>query len=253
MVGVVSALLVFLAVLLLPPPDKRIRVTVSQLEQGDAQFDEKESVEKKTPAARLESSRLVNLIIGIPGLIWLVRNFWSSGFNLTLDTVNFSVLILAVLAYPSPRALVRAAQKASTLLHGIILQFPLYAGMYGIIKDSGLARAISEAFVSIATPKTFTVIVFWYSSVLNYFVPSGGSKWVIEAPYLLDAASKLGVDTGRLVVSYAFGDMGTNLIQPFWALPLLAVAKLDFRDILGFEILFCAVYLVLVSIGLWFW
>jgi short-chain fatty acids transporter len=107
--------------------------------------------------------------------------------------------------------------------------------------------------VSVAGPRSFPVIVFWYSSILNYFVPSGGSKWVIEAPYLLDAAARLGVDTSRLVASYAFGDMGTNLIQPFWALPLLAVAKLDFKDILSFELIFCAVYLLLVSIGLAFW
>lgn len=249
----VCAALAALCPMLLPPPDKRVHaVTIQPILPDGAQPAQPVS-ESQSAAVRLEESRLVNLAVGVPGLIWLVDHFWTSGVALTLDTVNFCVLVLAILCHPSPRSLVRSARQAGGLLHGIVLQFPLYAGMYGIIKDSGLARTISDVFVGLTGPRSFLLFVFWYSSAMNYFVPSGGSKWAIEAPYLLDAASRLGVDTGRLAVSYAFGDMGTNLIQPFWALPLLAVAKLDFKDILGFELVLCAVYLVLVSVGLALW
>ncbi|MEW6443025.1 MAG: TIGR00366 family protein [bacterium] len=252
-VATVSAVLIAVAAMLLPASENRVRVAPEQIPQDDLDAAAPADGAPSTPAARLEGSRIVNLALALPGLLWIADRFRTSGLSLTLDTVNFCVLMLAVLLHPSPRALLRSARQAGTLLHGIVLQFPLYAGMYGLIKDSGLASSISEAFVSLATPRTFPVIIFWYSSILNYFVPSGGSKWVIEAPYLLEAASQLGVDTGKLAVSYAFGDMGTNLIQPFWALPLLAVAKLDFKDILGFELIFCAVYVVLVSAALVLW
>lgn len=245
--------LVALCTLLLPPPDQRVRAIRNETISPTEALASQPPFEPRTPASRLENSRLINLAIGVPGLVWLLDHFRTSGIAITLDTVNFCVLMLAILCHPSPHALVRSARQAGGLLHGIVLQFPLYAGMYGIIKDSGLARTISDAFVGLAGPRSFPLFVFWYSSVVNYFVPSGGSKWVIEAPYLLDAATKLGVDTGRLAASYAFGDMGTNLIQPFWALPLLAVARLEFKDILGFELVLCAAYMVLVSVGLALW
>lgn len=249
----VCAVLVAICPMLLPPPERRVRPVIPEpTEIGRTPLSQAAS-ESRSLASRLEESRVVNLAIGVPGLGWLFDHFRTSGLAITLDTVNFCVLVLAILCHPSPRALVRSARQAGALLHGIVLQFPLYAGMYGIIKDSGLARTISDAFVGLAGPRSFPLFVFWYSSVINYFVPSGGSKWVIEAPYLLDAAARLDVDTGRLAVSYAFGDMGTNLIQPFWALPLLAVAKVDFKDIVGFELVLCTAYMVLVSVGLVLW
>lgn len=133
-------------------------------------------------------------------------------------------------------------EKAVLVWGNGFLQFPLYAGIYGIIKDTGLAEALAHAFLAIASPATFPFVVFVYSALLNYWVPSGGAKWAMEAPYLLDAAGALGVGPARVAMAYAYGDMATNLIQPFWAIPLLGVARLLFRDILGFELIFLAVY-----------
>jgi short-chain fatty acids transporter len=133
-------------------------------------------------------------------------------------------------------------------LHGVVLQFPLYAGIYGIIKDTALASVMAKAFLSVATPRTFPLIVFCYSGVLNYWVPSGGAKWAMEAPYLVRAAGELGVSVRDTMMAYAYGDMSTNLIQPFWAIPLLGVARLEFRDILGYEVLALASYASLVGI-----
>ena len=161
----------------------------------------------------------------------------DGGPFLTLDVLNFTFLTLAVLLHPNVASLVAAGDQGARLLAGVVLQFPLYAGMYGVIEGSGLAQVIGQAIARSATPESLPAIVYWYSSVLNYFVPSGGSKWAVEAPFIIDAASRVGVGLDRVVLAYAWGDMASNLIQPFWALPLLAAAGLGFRDIMGYAAL----------------
>ena len=165
---------------------------------------------------------------------------------LTIDKVNFFFLILSFLLYPNPTAFSRSAEKASGYVHGIIIQFPIYAGIFGVIKGSGLDRIIGSWFVAVSTKECFPLVVYWYSGLLNYFIPSGGSKWAIEAPYILEASRSLGVPFSKTVLAYAWGDMVTDMIQPFWCLPLLAVARLEFKDILGYELI---VFLLCALIG----
>ena len=117
--------------------------------------------------------------------------------------------------------------------------------IYGVVRGEA-----STAFVSVATPRTFPLVVFWYSAFLDYFVPSGGGKWAIEALYVIRAGNALGVPVTDVAMAYAYGDMATNIIQPFWAIPLLSVARLDFRDILGYEILVFALYTAFMSVVL---
>jgi short-chain fatty acids transporter len=167
--------------------------------------------------------------------------------NLTLDSVNLLFLSLGLVLHPTPASVVKAAEEAVRPLHGVILQFPLYAGIYGILKGTALAAAIASAFLAVATARTFPLIVFWYSAVLDYFVPSGGGKWAIEALYVLRAGHALGVPATEVAMAYAYGDMATNIIQPFWAIPLLGVARLEFRDILGYSILAFALYTAAIS------
>jgi short-chain fatty acids transporter len=161
--------------------------------------------------------------------------------------VNLLFLSLGLVLHPTPASVIKAAEEAVRPLHGVILQFPLYAGIYGILKGTALAAAIASAFLAVATPRTFPLIVFWYSAVLDYFVPSGGGKWAIEALYVLRAGQALGVPVTEVAMAYAYGDMATNIIQPFWAIPLLGVARLEFRDILGYSILAFALYAAAIS------
>jgi short-chain fatty acids transporter len=189
----------------------------------------------------------VNRATGLLGLAYLGMETAGGGLSLTLDTVNLMFLSLAILLHPSPAAIVAAAEDAARPLHGVVLQFPLYAGIYGIIKGTGLASALAAAFLAVANARTFPFVVFWYSAVLDYFVPSGGGKWAIEALYVLKAGAALGVPVPETAMAYAYGDMATNIIQPFWAIPLLGVARLEFRDILGYEILVFALYTAVVS------
>jgi short-chain fatty acids transporter len=196
---------------------------------------------------------VLNLIVGVLGLIWLFFNFSTKGWQgITINTVNFTFLTLGVLLHPSPASVLKAAAESGSTIYNIVLQFPFYSGMYGIIKGSGLSDVIGDAFVKIASAKTFPLIVYWYSGIVNYFVPSGGSKWAVEAPYIVDAARTLGVGFDQVVVAYAWGDMMTDLLQPFWAIPLLTAAGIEFKEILGYEMIAFLIYALLVSILFYF-
>jgi short-chain fatty acids transporter len=195
----------------------------------------------------LENRYALNLVMGLLG----VTAFWSlyaeGGYRVSLNVFNFAFLFLALLLHPSPASFTRAAMRGATYLHGIVIQFPFYAGMYGLIRYSGLAETIGRGFVSIASPKTFPVIIYWYSGILSYFIPSGGSKWAVEAPYVLSAAQTLGVPLPHAILAYAWGDMSTHFLQPFWAIPLLAIARVEFKDIIGYLALLFVVNFVVVS------
>jgi short-chain fatty acids transporter len=117
---------------------------------------------------------------------------------------------------------------------GIVLQFPLYAGIMGMMVSSGLAASISEWFISISTVDTFTLFTFLSAGIVNFFVPSGGGQWAVQAPIVIPAAQALGVPLNQAAMAVAFGDAWTNMIQPFWALPLLGIAGLSIKDIMGY-------------------
>ncbi|MBI4456836.1 MAG: short-chain fatty acid transporter [Acidobacteria bacterium] len=202
-----------------------------------------------SPANFLETSYTLNLVMGLAGLAALVTLTLGEDFHISLNVFNFAFLFLALLLHPNPASVVRAAAQGAEFLHGIILQFPFYAGMYGLIHYSGLAVTIGNWFVSIANAHTFPVIIYWYSGILSYFIPSGGSKWAVEAPYVLSAARSLGVPVQQAILSYAWGDMSTHFVQPFWAIPLLSIAKLEFKDILGYLGILFVVNGVVVSLG----
>ncbi|MDP3894199.1 TIGR00366 family protein, partial [Nocardioides sp.] len=121
-----------------------------------------------------------------------------------------------------------------------------YAGILGMIVATGLSEKIAGAFSAVANDHTYPLFVYWYSAALNFLVPSGGSKFAVEAPYLAEAAQTLNVPLDLTVVAYMWGDMATNAVQPFWALPLLAMCGLGFRDIMGFLVVFA---MVIVTIG----
>jgi short-chain fatty acids transporter len=251
LVATVVLLFSILTPLLHPSPAETIEASPAQLEAIHVfEPPRPPAAQKAAPATKLEFSRWVNLTFGALALVWVVDYvFVRPQHPVTLNVLNFVMMGLAIALHPSAASLVAAAEEASGLVFGIILQFPLYAGMYGIIRETHLAESLAGVFVAGATAHTYPVIVYWYSGIVNYFVPSGGSKWAIEAPYILAAGKTLGVPAAKVVTAYAWGDMVTDIIQPFWAIPLLAAAKLDFREILGFcMILFC-IYAPVVTLA----
>jgi short-chain fatty acids transporter len=198
-------------------------------------------------AHALEHRYALNLVMGLLGITGLWSLYAEGGYRVSLNVFNFAFLFLALLLHPSPASFTQAVMRGVTYLHGIVVQFPFYAGMYGLIRYSGLAETIGHWFVSIASPRTFPVIIYWYSGVLSYFIPSGGSKWAVEAPYVVSAAQALSVPIPHAILAYAWGDMSTHFLQPFWAIPLLAIARVEFKDIVGYLALMFIVNLVVVS------
>ena len=195
-----------------------------------------------TPAEWLETSPLLMYLIGIPGLAWLLLHFLGGG-ALNLNVVNFLFLFLGIVCHGTPRSLLAALDGAVRGGAGIVIQFPFYAGIMAIMVQSGLAASLSEWFVSISTAQTLPFWSFIAAGIVNIFVPSGGGQWAVQAPVMLPAAQALGADLPRVAMAVAWGDAWTNLLQPFWALPMLGIAGLQARDIMGF----CVINLVVVG------
>ncbi|MGE5242606.1 MAG: short-chain fatty acid transporter [Betaproteobacteria bacterium] len=202
------------------------------------------------PGAWLEHSPLLTWLIAALGFGYLVRYFVDARDPLnaiTLNTLNLAFLLAGFVLHRTPARLMRAVQDATPAVWGVILQFPFYAGIAGVITATHLNEQLARAFVSVSTRATFPTVVALYSAVLGVFVPSGGSKWVIEAPYVMAAAHSLRVHLGWVVSSYDLGEALANLVQPFWMLPILGLFQLRARDVMGYTFV---VFLVLVPIVL---
>jgi len=199
----------------------------------DAREAEPAVDEVVTPADRLDASRIPTLIIGLALVAYLVIHFVNGGTP-TLDIVNWTFLGLIFLLVRNPFELIRLVKDAASNVGDILLQFPLYAGILGMMTGSGLIAVFSDFFVGISTPATFGLLALLSAGLVNFFVPSGGGQFAVQGPIMLDAAERLGVDPSVAIMAVSYGDQWTNMIQPFWALPLLAIAGLKIRDILGY-------------------
>lgn len=201
------------------------------------------------PAERLESSRLVCLLTGGVGLLYIIIKLSSGTFSLELSNICFILLFTSIFLHKNTKALLKSVDEAVKRVGPIILQFPFYAGITGMLKGSGLASQIASFFSYIAGPSTFDLISFYVAGLLTLFVPSGGGLWVIEAPIVISAAKALGTDIPKTCMAVAWGDAWTHMIQPFWALPVLAIAGLKLRDIMGYCVILLIVSGLIISAG----
>ncbi len=215
----------------------------------------------RRPGEWLERSPLITLLLCALGFGWLVQEFTSKSPLIaisSLNTYNLLFLMLGLLLHWRPRSFLDAVSRAVPATSGVIIQFPLYgaiAAMLTAAKGDGgitLSDRIAHVFVSISTVDSFAVVMGAYSAVLGFFIPSGGGKWIIEAPYVMQAANDLKVHLGWAVQVYNAAEALPNLINPFWMLPLLGVLALRARDIVGFTFLQLIVHAPLVLFMLWF-
>lgn len=203
-----------------------------------------------TPGEWLEHSPILNMVFVLIAGVYLVRYFGKSDQPLNainLNSINLVFLTLGVALHGTPARLMRAVKEATPGVWGVILQFPFYAGIAAVISKTHLNEVIAHWFVSLSNQTTFPALIALYSAALGVFVPSGGSKWVIEAPYVMQAAHDLNVHLGWMVAVYDLGEAVANLIQPFWMLPILGLFGLRARDIMGYTFL---VFLVLLPVVL---
>ncbi|MCC5909254.1 MAG: short-chain fatty acid transporter [Clostridiaceae bacterium] len=195
--------------------------------------------EVKTFADKLENSKIISMLIGAMGVVVIIYHFATKGFNLDLNIVNFIFLFFGIILHGTPRKFVDATVNAVKGCAGILIQFPFYAGIMGMmvgVNAEGLSLAgnISNWFVSISNETTFPLFTFLSAGIVNFFVPSGGGQWAVQGPIMIPASVELGVDVAKTATAIAWGDAWTNMIQPFWALPALGIAGLGARDIMGF-------------------
>ena len=254
MVAVVIVAIVLVNALMHPKGDQVVTIEPTLL------FEEEPKPQPKatTPAEKLENSPVLSWIISLLGLSYLVIKLFFKGGSFDLGAVIMLFLFLGVILHGTPLAYVRAFGKSVGGAAGILLQFPFYAGIMGIITGVGasgicLGEVISNACVSISTPKTYPLFTFFCAAILNMFVPSGGGHWAIQAPIMFTAGATLGVAPGLTGMAISWGDAWTNLIQPFWALPALAIAKLNAKDIMGFCIIDLFVTGLIICGGLLLW
>ncbi len=254
--SVVVEMIVVLAVMWLATPPAGVGRTAEDLGIELEEQDAEPPVPKvRTPGAWLEHSPILTWFIVALGVAYLVRYFLQAGEPLNainLNILNFAFLLAGFLLHHTPARLMHAVRNATPAVWGVLLQFPFYAGIAGIITATHLNDLLAAVFVKFSTPTTFPPLVAIYSAVLGVFVPSGGSKWVIMAPYVMAAAHSLKVHLGWIVCTYNLGEALANLIQPFWMLPMLSLFRLAARDVMGYTfVLFLAltpVVLVLVTV-----
>jgi short-chain fatty acids transporter len=194
---------------------------------------------RETPAQRLDDSRILGLIIVALAAVYFGYYFYNNGFALSLNIVIGLFLFLGLLLHGTPERYMRAVQESVGGISGIVIQFPFYAGIMGMMIGANadgmsLGKQITDAFVAWSNADTFPMLAFLSAGVVNFFVPSGGGQWAVQGPIMLPAGQALGVAPEVTAMAIAWGDAWTNMIQPFWALPLLAIAGLGARDIMGY-------------------
>ena len=172
------------------------------------------------------------------------------GASWTINAYNITFLVLALILHGRAPSFLRACRDGVDTAWGIIIQFPFYAGIFGLLQYTGLGRWMGDLFANIATTATYPWVVYIYSGFMNMFVPSAGSKWLIEAPFLIPAGQQLDVSVVTVLLAYAYGDSTTNLIQPFFAIPILAVTRMRFGDIVGYTFMVASVVFVVCSIAM---
>ncbi len=243
-------------------PDKARTVTVNPALLVE---EEEKTYEIKTPADKMEHSKILWIITLLFGFIYIINYFVGvikAGQNvanaLNLNIVNMIFLFLGILLHGGLRRYVDAIADAASGAAGILLQFPFYAGIMGLMvatdaNGASLAGVLSNFFVNISNNITFPMISFLAAGVVNFFVPSGGGQWAVQGPIMMPAGAAMGIENGRTAMAIAWGDQWTNMIQPFWALPALAIAKLEAKDIMGYLVIVTVFVGVVACLGFLGW
>ena len=185
-------------------------------------------------AEYIEHNKYFSLLLGLSLIGYIFIVYLEKGFFLDLNLVSWTFLAAGLLLANSPIHYVKLVNNAALTVGPIILQYPFYAGIMGIMGDTGLIELLADNISSIATSETLGFFSFLSGGLVNMFIPSGGGQWAVQGPVMIEAAEILNVQPYVIVLGVAYGDQWTNMIQPFWTIPLLAIAGLHMRQIMGY-------------------
>lgn len=215
-------------------------------------IEKDQSVETEAPVVKANWS-VLSLVFGVFLILGIGMMFFRNQQSLNLNMVNLILFVIAFLLYGNIQAFTKAATESVKSITGIILQFPIYAGIMGMMSSSGLTNMMTDFFIGISTEETFPVFTMICAGIVNVFVPSGGGQWAVQGPVIVDAAQQLGVPISKAVMALAYGDQLTNMIQPFWALPLLSITGLKAGQILRYSFPLMLLGFAIFGLVLWFY
>ena len=190
--------------------------------------------DKVTLVEKFENHRSLSIFLAIAIFTYIAVTYTQKGFSLTLDFVSWTFLAFGLLLANSPMHYIKLVNNAAGTVGPIILQYPFYSGIMGLMATTGLMKVISDWIISIATPETLGFFAFLSGGFINMFVPSGGGQWAVQGPIMIEAALSLNVAPEVVVLGVAYGDQWSNMIQPFWLIPILAITGLRMRQVLGY-------------------
>jgi short-chain fatty acids transporter len=228
----VFCLIPLMLIMIAPSQTEMKRVDAELLKRQDVLSEP--ALREKSFATVLENSPLFTLLLVAMGVAYEANAIGTRGFTLDINGMIFIALMLGLIFHWRPIRYVRAFNKAARTVGPILLQFPLYGGIMGMMTGTSLAAVIAQAFVAFSTHGTLPFWSFVSSNIISLFVPSGGGHWAVQGPFMVPAAVSLHVDPALTAMATAMGEQTANMIQPFWALPVLAIAGLGISDIMGY-------------------
>ncbi len=217
--------------------------------------EEKEEIAEIEGAEKLDHSKLISLLFGGVVLFYICYKVVVD-YNYDLlkffnpNNINLLLLALAIILHKSFFNFLKAVDNAIAGASGILIQFPLYFGIMGMMTSSGLVNDISAFFVQVSNETTYPIFTFLSAGIVNVFVPSGGGQWAVQGPIIVQAANNLGISLPKSIMALAYGDQLTNMLQPFWALPLLGITGLKAKEILPYTLFLMMIGTVIYVTGL---
>ncbi|WP_029087950.1 short-chain fatty acid transporter [Brevibacterium album] len=197
---------------------------------------------RTTLADRLNASPVIGILMGLLGLLYTVLHF-AGGAGVDFNIINLAFLSLTLLLFARPNDFLASLRTSIGVVSGVLIQYPIYAGIMGVLSGSGLMVTLAGFFVAASSPETLPFFSFVSGGLINLFAPSGGAQWAVQGPIMIEAAEQMGADYAATALGVAYGDQWTNAIQPFWIIPVLAISGIRLRDVMGY------LFLVLIFLG----
>lgn len=249
MFAILAIFTMILSVMTIPPKDEIVEFKTALDDVEDA-----EDEEKITLADKMNGSKIIMYLVGIAGLVVIVNTFMKKGFlgALNINFVIFIFVILNTFLYSSPRKFVEAYKDNMKLCTEIMMQFPFYGGIAGMMTGSGFGAVIVAAILKVASAATMPLWSYISASVVNLFIPSQGGQWIVQGPLLVDAAQSINANIPHVVNGFVYGDEATNLLQPLYVIPALSVVGMKLKNVWGFMAFIWFFWAIITSIGLYF-